>query len=211
MHYSNKRVLVLILLITTGQIALPPQAQGQDSYRPVSNPISLQEILASRGGFSHWTPIAVVTDGKLRWVDQKDLGPGHSLYVLGKADLVAVDDAAEELRTWSRTHPSEKIPLSKLRSIPRDSLFLADGSPANPTGGAKPDQNDANRGLKEPVRPTPKSVPPATPPEIESPTTSQARRELPHGEHPAPAPWLAWSALFVAAIGLFWLVIKKRK
>lgn len=210
MHYTNKCVLVLILLITTGQIALSRQTQGQDSYRSVSNPISLQEILASRAGFSHWTPIAVVTDGKLRWIGQSDLGPSHPLYVLGKADLVAVDDAAEQLRIWSRAHPTETIPLSKLRSIPRDSLFLADGSPANPTGGEKPDQN-ADRGLKEPVRPAPKSVPPATPPEIESPTTSQAKQELPHGEHPAPAPWLAWSALFVVALGLFWLVIKRRK
>lgn len=211
MNYSNKCLLALIYLNITGQITLPPKAQGQDAYRPVSSPLSLNEILASHGGFTNWSIVVIVTDGKLRWISEDDLRPNKPEYVLGKADLVAIHNAAEGLRAWSRAHPSEKIPLSKLRDIPADSLFLADGSPANPTGGGKPDQKDANRGLEEPVRPTPKGVPPATPPQIESPTTSQAKLELPHGEHPAPAPWLAWIALFVSAIGFFWLVIKKRK
>lgn len=216
MKSKNKCVLVLLVFIALGQIPGSYQALGQESYRPVSKPVPLFELLASIGRGDHWTRVAIVTGGKVRLIDHKELRSNVPLLIPGETDLVALDEAADELLAWTSSHPSESIPLSILRGLPSGSLFRADGSPANPATGGNTKRNNTERVREKPATPTPIGVQPTMPPEVDPAATPKSSKSHPEPasaskETPTSTQWPAWAAILVVAVGLLWLVIKNRK
>jgi len=131
---------------------------------------------------------------------------------VAREDVVLLDDAAGSLLAWRRQNPDSKLDLfwesnpQLLDKALINTSATSGSASSSPNGDAtEPPVPQASRIQANPPTLSVQSSSPKKAPEVK-PTTS-----TPSEEPTSSTPWSVVAVLIVAATGLLWLLVKKRK
>lgn len=90
--------------------------------------LSIQQIEVLHGGSNQWTKVTVIRDGDVLLINSRDLAVESPPVPVLASDIIAFDDASDMLLDWKKDHPTEALPDGLIATLPKSSLFRADGT-----------------------------------------------------------------------------------